>query len=183
MAVRKKVIKRKFILTLCHGLSYMYAYASVVNFFSSRKPKHLGTCFFAGICLGVSCLRCVHEVPKFQIFSKQEVKNLEKIFKKLLQNCKCFRWTKTCFIIPKRSFLKFVRGNFLWPIFFFIMLPRVQRYDKFKSSITFLLLVLERKIVLPGYINSYPRNAKIRSYLTFDLHLKVKPRSICLFWI
>jgi hypothetical protein len=38
------------------------------------------------------------------------------------------------------------------------------------------------KIVLLGYRNSYPRISKIRSYLTFDLLFKVKPRSICLFW-
>jgi hypothetical protein len=41
------------------------------------------------------------------------------IFKNLLlQNHKCQNWTKSSFIISKRSFLKFVRGNFLWLIFF-----------------------------------------------------------------
>jgi hypothetical protein len=67
---------------------------------------------------------------------------------------------------------------------FSIMLPRVWRYEKsqFQCSITSLLLVLERKVVLPGYRKSYPRNSKIRSYFTFDLHFKVKPRSICWFW-
>jgi hypothetical protein len=124
------------------------------------------------MCLGVSSLRFVHEVPKFRIFSEQVVENLEKskiVKNLLLQNPKCYKWTKTCFIIPKRSFLKFVRGNFLWPIFFPIMLPRVRRYEKsqFQCSITSLLLVLERKIVLPGYRNSYPRNSK--NPFIFDL--------------
>jgi hypothetical protein len=32
------------------------------------------------MCLGVSSLRFVHEVPKFRIFSEQEVKNFLKIF-------------------------------------------------------------------------------------------------------
>ena len=41
------------------------------------------------------------------------------IFKNLLlHNHNCQNWTKSSFIISKRSFLKFVRGNFLWPIFF-----------------------------------------------------------------
>jgi hypothetical protein len=53
---------------------------------------------------------------------------------------------------------------------------------KNQCSITSLLLVLEMKIVLPGYRNSYPRNSKIHSYLTFDLRFKVKLRSICWFW-
>jgi hypothetical protein len=35
------------------------------------------------MCLGVSSLRFVHEVPKFRIFSEQEVKNLEKKAKSL----------------------------------------------------------------------------------------------------
>jgi hypothetical protein len=45
---------------------------------SSQKLQHLGSWFFAGMCLGVSSLRFVHEVPKFRIFSEQEVKYLEK---------------------------------------------------------------------------------------------------------
>jgi hypothetical protein len=38
--------------------------------------------------------------------------------KNLHQHHKCQRWSKSCFIISKRSFLKFVWGNYLLPIFF-----------------------------------------------------------------
>jgi hypothetical protein len=44
-----------------------------------------------------------------------------------------------------------------------------------------LLLVLEQKIVLPGYRKSCPINLNIYLCLTFDLYFKVKPRSECLF--
>jgi hypothetical protein len=41
-----------------------------------------------------------------------------KIFFSRTANATGHRWIKNSFIISKRSFLKFVRGNFLWPIFF-----------------------------------------------------------------
>jgi hypothetical protein len=51
------------------------------------------------------------------------------------------------------------------------MVPRVQRYEKFKFQclITSLLFVLEQKVVLLGYRKSYPRNPEMYTYLTFDL--------------
>jgi hypothetical protein len=54
-----------------------------------------------------------------------------------------------------------------------IIPPIFQRYGKsqFQCSITSLLLVLEQKIVLPGYRKSYPMNLGIYPCLTFDLYL------------
>jgi hypothetical protein len=83
----------------------------------------------------------------------------------------------------KKSFLKFVQGNFLWPIFFWIFYQKC-KYEKsqFQCSITSLLLVLEQKIVLTEYRKSYQRNLKMFSNLTFGLNFKVKTRSICWFY-
>jgi hypothetical protein len=106
------------------------------------------------------------------------------IFKNLLsQKHKCQNWTKSSFIIPKKSFLKFIQGNFLWPIFFRLCYLEC-KYEKsqFQCSITSLLLFLEQKIVLTGYRKSYPRNLKMFSNLTFYLNFKVKVRSICWFY-
>jgi hypothetical protein len=41
----------------------------------------------------------------------------------------------------------------------------------------FFTIGLEQKIVLPGYMNSYPTNPEMYPYLTFDLYFKVKPWS------
>jgi hypothetical protein len=82
----------------------------------------------------------------------------------LLQNHKCQKLTKSSFLISKRSFLKFVQGNFLWRIFL-IMLPRVQRYEKsqFQCSMTSLLFVLEQKILLTWYRKLYTKEFKMFS--------------------
>jgi hypothetical protein len=105
------------------------------------------------------------------------------IFKNLLQNHKCQNWTKGIFIISMKSFLKFVRGNFLGAIIFWLC-NREYKYEKsqFQCSITSLLLVLKQKIVFTGYRKSYWRNFKMFSNLNFDLNFKVKPRLICWFW-
>jgi hypothetical protein len=91
----------------------------------------------------------------------------------LLQNRKCQRWTKS--IIFKRSFLQFIRDNFLWPIFFPIMLFKVWRYEKsqFQCSITSLLLIVVQKKYSQGIGNHTKRIKKcfqkVFSNLTYDL--------------
>jgi hypothetical protein len=66
------------------------------------------------MCLGVSSLRFVHEVPNiFRTGSEKlgkKAKSLKIFFSRTIS---ATGEPKTCFRIPKRSFLKFVRGNFL----------------------------------------------------------------------
>jgi hypothetical protein len=114
----------------------------------------------------------------------QKHQKISKFLKNLLpQNHKCQNWTKSSFIISKKFFLKFVRGNFLWPIFFRLCYRQcIYVKSQFECSITSLLLVLEQKIVLTVYKKSYPRNRKMFSNLTFHLNFKVKLRSICWFY-
>jgi hypothetical protein len=127
----------KFILTLCHGLSYASPYVSSINFSlnifftETMTPRKLIFC--RNLLWGVLFKICSwgSEIPNIFRTGSEKLGNKAKSLNLLLvQNRKCYRWTKTCFIIPKRSFLKFTFSRQL-PVtdIFPIMLPRVRRYE------------------------------------------------------
>jgi hypothetical protein len=121
---------------------------------------------------------CLHGLEITNIFrtGSETPRILALIFNNLIfQNRKCQKWTKNSFEIYKRSFLILVCDNFR--LFFSLCYEK----SKFQCLITSLLLVLEQKKVLSGYRRSYPRNVEMKLYLNFDLYLKVKPMTRCLF--
>jgi hypothetical protein len=111
----------KFILTLCHGHSYAYVLninISLKIFSETIIPRKR---IFGRNVPWVGLFKiCSNSSEILNIFrtGSEKPRKLAKSLKNLLKNRKCHRWTKNSFIISKMSFLKFVRGNFLWLIFF-----------------------------------------------------------------
>jgi hypothetical protein len=65
------------------------------------------------------------------------------------------------------------------PVTEYFYFSEIMKVKKITISMlkTFLLLVLEQRIVSKGFRKSYPRDLKMCSYLTFELNFKVKPKS------
>jgi hypothetical protein len=114
------------------------------------------TCFKKSILRCKACFK--KSILKFDLDLHFKVKLRPKTSKKvnlLPQNHKCQNWTKSSYIISKKTFLKFVWGNFLWPIFFQIMLPRVQILKMTILMLNNLFTIgFRAKIVLTGYRKS-----------------------------
>jgi hypothetical protein len=115
-------VRMKFTLTLSHGLLYAY----VLHFKISLKISETITPRKLMFCKNVPRVGLIKfcsqnaRIPYIFWTGIGKLEKMAKSLKNLLQNRKCQRWTKSSFIISKKSFLKLVRGNFLWPIFYFI---------------------------------------------------------------
>jgi hypothetical protein len=92
-----------------------------------------------------------------EYFANRKWKNM--IFKNLLlQNRKWHSWTKNILEINKNSILKFIRGKFLWPIFFRLCFQECER--------------MKNRNFRPILYSKYPL---LRIFITLNIHYSEYP--------
>jgi hypothetical protein len=124
-----------------------YAYAFDVNFSLNilffETITYWKVIFCRNVPWGVLFKICSQGSEILNIFRT----GIEKLGKKLnvkknfLLKSKCHWSTKTCFIIPKKYFLKFVRGNFLRLIFFLLQFQESMDILMLNNFFTIFLLL------------------------------------------